>query len=175
MASTTILRIMVVMMIAITIIPQSGCSRHRIVSNIDALSDVQRGAVPEPVGVKLCQWQNAQVQQAAKDQTVLYKADFIGQSAELAPAATDKIVQSLRNGTANLQTWMIEPTGDSYQDSIRVNSVTQRLAYWGVINPQVAIGIPTALGMPGVIAETNFRNSNVNTRNRSTSRNQIGF
>lgn len=176
--SSKLLRAPVVLIACIATISFTGCANKQGILDVDAFADVQAGAVPEPVGTKVCQWQTAQTQQAAKDQAVLYKADFIGQSEALAPSATDKIVQALRNGTASSQVWMVEPSGDSYRDSIRLNSVRQLLVFWGVPNPQVGTGIPAALGMPGVLAESNFRNSGVNNnqRNTTTTQNQfLGF
>lgn len=171
----TLLRISLILLTSIALTSSTGCSQRQRLLNVDALSEVPSGAVPAPAGNKLCQWQHAQVQQAAQDQTVLYKADFVGLSPQLSPSATDKIVQALRTGTASSQFWKVEPTGDSFRDANRVNSVAQQLAYWGVSNPQVGIGIPTALGLPGVIAESNFRNSVNSQRNTNTnSQNQFG-
>ncbi len=164
------------LLILISLLVFSGCNHHRGLTGVDSIADVPKGAVPEPAGVKLCRWQTAQVQQAAQDQTVLYKADFLGESDQLAPSATEKILRALQNGTADVQMWVVEATQDTTQDSRRVNSVTQQLANWGVQSPRVGIGMPTALGMPGVFAESNFLNQGRNARGNSASRTQFnGF
>ena len=73
---STLLKSPVGLLIFTSLLVLSGCSHHRGVTGVDSIADVPKGAVPEPAGVKLCQWQTAQVLQAAQDQTVLYKADF---------------------------------------------------------------------------------------------------
>ncbi|MCP4479562.1 MAG: hypothetical protein GY818_15875 [Planctomycetaceae bacterium] len=172
----TFLKNLMGLLIFISMLVFSGCSHHRGGTGVDSLADVPKGAVPEPAGVKLCQWQTAQVLQAAQDQTVLYKADFLGESAKLAPSATEKILRSLQNGTAGVQIWVVEATKNATQDSRRVDSVTQQLTSWGVPSPRVGIGMPTALGMPGVFAESNFLNQGRGSRGNSSSRSQFnGF
>ncbi|MDA7861658.1 hypothetical protein N9B31_01435 [Mariniblastus sp.] len=170
---STLLKSPVGLLIFTSLLVLSGCSHHRGVTGVDSIADVPKGAVPEPAGVKLCQWQTAQVLQAAQDQTVLYKADFLGESDKLAPSATEKILRSLQNETAGLQIWVVEATANATQDSRRVDSVTQQLNSWGVPSPRVGIGMPTALGMPGVFAESNFLNQGRSSRGNSASRTQF--
>ena len=145
-----------------------GCAQHAGVNGVDCLADVPKGAVPEPVGTKLCQWQNAQIQQAAGDQTTLYRADFIGDSVELSPGAVEKIVRAIRSGTAYAQNWIIEPSNDNYLDSARVNTLVQQLAICGVTNPQVGLGIPTAFGLPAVFAEAAIGNLTTGSQGRAS-------
>jgi len=154
----------------------SGCSHKGGIFGVDTFAEIPSGSVPEPAGQKLCQWQSAQVQQAVQDQTVLYKADFLGKGDKLAPLAKKKILRTVNNGMANSQMWVVESTDDPSQDSSRVESVTQQLALLGVVGPNVGIGVPSALGMPGVFAETNSLNSGRNSRGNSSFRNQLnGF
>ncbi len=174
--TTSFISIQLAFLILIPIFVFSGCNHHRGMKGVDSLTEVPKGAVPEPAGVKLCQWQTAQVLQAAQDQTVLYRADFIGESDRLSPSATEKMLRSLQNGTAGTQIWVVEATLDSSQDTMRVKSVTKQLTDFGVSSPQVGIGMPTALGMPGVFAESNFLNQGRNARLNSPSRTQFsGF
>lgn len=175
-STSTTLKSPALLLVLTSLLVFSGCSHHRGNTGVDSLADVPKGAVPEPAGVKLCQWQTAQVLQAAQDQTVLYKADFLGESDKLAPSATEKILRSLQNGTAGAQIWVVEATKNTTQDSRRVESVTQQLTSWGVPSPRVGIGMPTALGMPGVFAESNFLNQGRGSRGNSSSRSQFnGF
>lgn len=126
-----------------------GCASHGGFSGIDKCADIPAGAIPEPAGAKVCDWQTAQVLSAAADQTVLYRADFIGPTVELSPAASERLARHAASGLAELQPWVVEPSGDNERDARRVSHVTDRLAALGVTEARVVVAIPAAIGVSG--------------------------
>jgi len=147
----------------------SGCASRGGILGVDCCADIPAGAVPEPAGSKVCDWQTAQVTGAVADQTVFYQADFIGPSAELSPGAIERMTRNANSGLAAVQPAFIEPSGDVSVDSERVNAVAARLASFGVSAPIVEVATPAALGLRGPQAERvaggfgNIRNSNSGT------------
>lgn len=130
-----------------------GCASRGGILGVDCCADIPAGAVPEPAGTKVCQWQSAQVANAIADQTVLYQADFIGTTDALSPAAAERMARNVASGLAAMQPALIEPSGDASLDAARVNSVHVQLASFGIATPMVEVAIPAALGLRGPEAE----------------------
>jgi len=143
----------------------SGCASRGGILGVDCCADIPAGAVPEPAGAKVCDWQTAQVTGAVADQTVLYQADFIGNSSVLSPAAIKRMARNAGSGMADMQPAFIEPSGDVSLDAERVSVVTTQLASFGITAPIVEVATPAALGLRGPLAERvaggfgNIRNS----------------
>lgn len=151
-----------------------GCARKPGgIFGVDCLADIQKGAVPEPVGTKVCQWQNAHIREAVKDETTLYQADFIGRSDALSPGAAEKMSNAVQKGLAVTQPWVIEPSGDPNLDSARVNGILRQLSRWGIQNPIVTIAKPTAIGLRGIFAESTFGNLGNQSQGNLRSTNQF--
>jgi hypothetical protein len=146
-----------------------GCTSRGGILGVDRCADIPAGAVPEPAGSKVCNWQTAQVTGAVADQTVLYQCDFIGTSAELSPGASERMARNANSGLAAMQPAVIEPSGDVSLDSKRVNAVIGQLASFGVTAPIVEVATPAAIGLRGPQAERvaagfgNIRNSSTGT------------
>jgi len=139
--------------LAIALITTSGCASRGGIFGVDRCADIPAGAIPEPAGVKVCNWQTAEVSGAEADQTVFYKCDFIGNSAKIAPEAINRIARTATSGLAQSQPSIIEPSGDDALDAARVTAVSLQLASYGISQPDVAVAIPAALGMQGIRAE----------------------
>ena len=139
--------------LAIALITTSGCASRGGILGVDRCADIPAGAIPEPAGVKNCNWQTAQVSGAEADQTVFYKCDFIGDSAKIAPDALNRIARTASSGLATSQPSIIEPSGDDALDAARVTAVSLQLASYGIPKPVVTVAIPAALGMQGIRAE----------------------
>ena len=139
--------------LAVALITSSGCASRGGILGVDCCADIPAGAIPEPAGSKLCDWQTAQVSGAEADQTVFYKSDFIGSSAKIAPNSIERIARTARSGLAANQPSVIEPSGDEALDAARVSAVSLQLASYGITQPIVTVAIPAALGMQGIRAE----------------------
>lgn len=130
-----------------------GCASRGGFMGVDCCADIPAGAIPEPAGAKVCDWQTAQVTSAVADQSVFYRADFVGTSATLSPAAIDRMARNACSGLAFSQPAVVEPSGDAVLDAARVESVITQLASLGVAAPVVEVATPAALGMQGQLAE----------------------
>lgn len=130
-----------------------GCASRGGILGVDCCADIPAGAVPEPAGTKVCNWQNVQVSSALADQTVLYQADFVGKSDTLSPAAIQRMARNVSSGLAATQPAIIETSGDASLDAARLNVVNRQLASFGVTLPIVEIATPAALGLRGLEAE----------------------
>lgn len=130
-----------------------GCASRGGILGVDCCADIPAGAVPEPAGTKVCNWQNVQVSSALADQTVLYQADFVGKSDSLSPAAIQRLARNVSSGLAATQPAIIETSGDASLDAARLNVVNRQLASFGVTLPIVEIATPAALGLRGPDAE----------------------
>ncbi|KLU06085.1 putative signal peptide protein [Rhodopirellula islandica] len=130
-----------------------GCTSRGGVLGVDRCADIPAGAIPEPAGSKVCNWQSAQVTGAVADQTVLYHADFVGTSAELSPGAIERMARNANSGLAGIQPSFVEPSGSNELDAARVNAVTVQLASFGIPSPVVEVASPAALGLRGPQAE----------------------
>ncbi|WP_146531026.1 hypothetical protein [Novipirellula artificiosorum] len=139
--------------LAIASMTALGCASRGGILGVDCCADVPAGAIPEPAGAKVCDWQTAGVSSAVADQTVLYQADFIGTSANLSPGAGDRMARNVNSGLAARQTALIEPSGDAALDAERIDAVSVQLASFGVASPMVEVATPAALGLRGPQAE----------------------
>lgn len=146
-----------------------GCANRGGIFGVDCCADVPAGAVPEPAGTKLCRWQTEQVRGAAADQTVLYQADFVDRTESLSPGALDRMSRHAQSNLANVQPWIIEPSGDDALDAQRLVAVNDELSQRSIAPVEVYIATPAALGLSGPQAERvaggfgNIRNSNTGT------------
>ncbi|MCC9643195.1 hypothetical protein LOC71_13000 [Rhodopirellula sp. JC740] len=130
-----------------------GCAGRHGIFGTDKCADVPAGAIPEPAGTKVCEWQTEQVQNAIADQTVYYQADFVGGTAELSPVAMERLARNSGSGLLAIQHHVIEPSGDTDLDAFRVHAVTETLLQAGVPQPVVQVAVPAALGLRGPQAE----------------------
>ncbi len=152
--------------LTLALIATSGCASRGGILGVDGSADIPAGAIPEPAGAKVCEWQTAQVTGAAADQTVFYRADFIGNSAKISPDAISRIARNASSGLATSQPSIIEPSGDEAVDAARITAVSLQLASYGITQPMVEVAIPAALGLRGIQAER-IANGIGNTRTSS--------
>ena len=153
MLTRTTTTILTTSCLVIILLSVSGCASRGGILGVDCCADIPAGAIPEPAGTKVCDWQTAQVSGATADQTVFYKADFIGSSAKISPESINRIARAANSGLATSQPSIIEPSGDDNLDTARVAAVSLQLATYGITQPVVKIATPAALGMQGIQAE----------------------
>ncbi len=146
-----------------------GCASRGGILGVDCCADVPAGAIPEPPGTKVCNWQTEQVRSATADQTVLYQADFGTGTDSLSPAALDGLSRHAQSNLANVQPWGVQLSGDAELDARRVSTVTEELSRRGITSVEVQLATPAALGLRGPQAEQvaggfgNMRTSNTGT------------
>lgn len=131
----------------------AGCASRGGIFGVDECADIPKGAIPHPAGKKLCDWQTAQINGAIGDQTVLYRADFIGKGSALSPGAIERMARNANTGLAATQASLIEPSGDESLDAARLGVVIDQLASLGITEPIVEIATPAAIGLRGPQAE----------------------
>ena len=132
-----------------------GCANKHGILGVDRCADIPCGAIPEPAGTKVCQWQTVQVSNALIDQGTFHLSDFVGRTPQLSPAAMERLARTTSSGLAASLEWIIEPSGDLAVDEARVASVIDALHSAGlpVAGEQVRIAYPAALGLSGAQAE----------------------
>ncbi len=165
-------RFSLVMIVAFTL---SGCAHHEGVLGVDRCADIPAGAVPETAGAKICNWETMQVSSALADQSVMYRSDFVGATADLSPAALERIGRLAHSGSSHGIQWFVEPSDEEELDIARVESVTHELSKRGVSSIDVSIATPAAVGLSGPQAERiasglgQNRNAQSNSRARTSS------
>lgn len=142
-----------VLLIVCCLLSCTGCGKWRGIFGVDKCADIPSGAIPKPAGDTICDWETAHVSGAHADQLVLYRADFIGSTAELSPGAIERLSRLLAVNAFDTAPLIIEPSGDEVIDSARTDSAIETLASAGVVEPHVEVAFPSALGLSGPIAE----------------------
>ncbi|MGI9474792.1 MAG: hypothetical protein ACR2NZ_24895 [Rubripirellula sp.] len=120
---------------------------------------------------------------AAADQTALYRSDFVGDSNRLSPAALARMGRLVQSGCASSLRWIVEPSGDQDLDLSRVDSVVSELTLRGNSPIDVTLATPAAIGLTGPEAEriaggvtqNNSTPSNASIRNNSGRFGPVGF
>ncbi|MGB7342890.1 MAG: hypothetical protein WBD20_01640 [Pirellulaceae bacterium] len=130
----------------------TGCMKCGILG-VDRCADIPSGAIPEPAGSKLCQWQTAQATGAFADQLVLCQSDFLHNSTQLSPAATERVERLVHNGSAQQTVWTIEPSDSVQLDESRLREFVYYLDNLGAPPIDVVVARPAALGLTGPVAE----------------------
>jgi len=125
---------------------------------VNRCNEFENGAVPAPAGTKVAQWEAIQVARAMEDQTSPYQANFIGSTAALSPSGKEKMARAIRSGLG-FQKWIVQPTENLQLNRLRLIQVTDRLEMMGLEDPIVEISDPTAIGLPGPLAESAISNS----------------
>ncbi|MEO1526350.1 MAG: hypothetical protein AAFX06_13000 [Planctomycetota bacterium] len=131
----------------------TGCASRGGIFGVDCCADIPAGAIPEPAGNKVCNWQTAQVANAFADQLVLYRSDFVGDTAELSPGAERRMSRMANAGSASDLTWVVEPSGSIEMDQARVQAAVDQLTQLGVVPVDVSVAVPAAIGLRGPQAE----------------------
>ena len=131
----------------------TGCASRGGIFGVDRCADIPAGAIPEPAGNKICNWQTVQVSNAFADQLVLYRSDFVGDTVQLSPAAERRMSRLANAGSASDLTWVIEPSENAELDQARLQSAVDRLTQFGVSPVDVSIAVPAAIGLVGPQAE----------------------
>lgn len=170
-------------MIVVLAVTLTGCANRAGSLCNDCCEDIPHGAIPEPPGSKVCNWQTLQVTNAVADLSALYRSDFVGDSTQLSPAALDRIGRLVQAGGASSLRWIVEPSGDQDLDLARVDSVVSELTLRGNTPIDVSLATPAAIGLTGPEAEriaggvtqTNNVPSNASIRNNASRFGPIGF
>lgn len=131
----------------------AGCANKGGIFGVDRYADVPPGAIPEEAGAKLHAWRSRQISNAAADLFALYVSDFVGDTAELSPAARERIGRLVQSNSAQNLSWIVEPSGNPAIDQARVDALVAEVGDRGVTSIDVSIATPPALGLSGPQAE----------------------
>jgi hypothetical protein len=63
----------------------TGCRNAPVRNDCAPCADIPHGALPQPAGTYLCQWQRAQMDLAEEDDFVVYEAEWRGLTTDLGP------------------------------------------------------------------------------------------
>ncbi|MDB4679060.1 hypothetical protein OAE79_01855 [Rhodopirellula sp.] len=149
-----------------------GCASRGGIFGIDHHADITAGAIPEPAGTKMFQIQQSQVEAAEQDQNVLYLADFIGKTSQLAPMTLDRLARRNAAKSLSLNMLTIEPSGDADLDQKRLLTVRAKLAEFGMTDVDTELAIPAALGLSGTVAESSLLGGR---RSQGSGRGRAGY
>ncbi len=138
------------------IITFAGCGlkRGEGVLGVDEKATIPSGALPAAVGDKVCAWHQAQSASAAFDKQVFYLADFVGNTAQIAPAAYRQFAARVGGGSPEgTVPVVLEPSGQLELDQQRIAELTNMASHLGLSSIQVQLGHSPALGLIGPDAE----------------------
>lgn len=142
------------LLIVVSFVTSIGCARNNGILNVDDKAAFPAGALPGPFGEKVCAWHAAQAASAALDRQVFYKADFVGNTPAIAPAALRKFAQRASDlDPAKPLSLIVEPSGDMDLDQARINALTRVAAQLNLLNTEIQVGYGAALGLLGPEAE----------------------
>jgi hypothetical protein len=114
--------------------------------------DIPHGAIPPPAGTYACQWNNAEMDRAARDQFVIYRYEWQRGKAELNSFGEKHLPQIAEQFACAPYPVVVEPSGDIRLDESRRGAITQLIAIHGVEVPadRVVLGHSEAEGLQGV-------------------------
>ena len=113
--------------------------------------DIPEGAIPQPVGTYVCQWQHAQMDRAEADDFVIYRYEWLRETDQFSPYGGQHMMRLVGRLQHSPESVIIAPSGDIELDQARVRSAIGLLVAEGVsdAHQRVAIGNPTAEGLYG--------------------------
>ena len=120
----------------------------------DSWANIPRGAIPKPVGEYTCAWQNAQAALAERDDFVIYRYEWVGDTAELGPFGIRHVGDLAFRLQSQPACLIIEPAEDTPLNSERRLVLVARLASQGIPDADslVIIGDSVAEGLHGLEA-----------------------
>ncbi len=133
----------------------AGCSNPCGTWLWKGCQDIPAGAIPRPLGSHTCGWQTAQAEAAERDDFVVYRYEWIGQSVELGPFGTRHVMGLAQRMATQPATLVLEPSGDATLDSTRREALIQSLASQNLPDPasRVVVGWGVAEGLEGQEAQ----------------------
>ena len=134
-------------MAALAVAGISACASHGI-----ECRDIPKGAIPPPAGTYMCQWNNAEIDRAARDQFVVYRYEWQRDKSELNSFGEKHLPLIAERFACAPYPVVVEPSGDSRLDESRRNAIAQAIATHGVDVPadRVVLGRSEAEGLQGV-------------------------
>ncbi|MGE0758183.1 MAG: hypothetical protein AB7F89_01650 [Pirellulaceae bacterium] len=116
--------------------------------------DILPGAIPQPIGTSVCQWQLAEMDRAELDDFVIYQREWRGDTATLDSDAEVRLAGLARRMLDGPQSVFIQPSSDPQLDSDRQALVVDQLLRWNVSDAgeRVVLQPPAAEGMLGIEA-----------------------
>jgi hypothetical protein len=120
--------------------------------HIDNCATITKGAIPQPYGWFVHQWQNAHAAKAEADDFVIYKHEWFKGGTQLGPYGCYHLQQIIRRLSSVPFPVLLEAeTLDPVRNDVRRSVIVNHLAQAGYADPQarVLIGLPEAGGLYG--------------------------
>ena len=113
--------------------------------------DIPPGAIPQPVGTYVCQWQHEQMNRAEADDFVIYHYEWLRETNQFSPFGGQHVVRIAKRLPYEPFSVVIEPSHDSGLDQARVSAVVELLAEQGLpdAHQRVKVGTPIGEGLYG--------------------------
>ncbi len=128
----------------------TGCcthGRHHLICN--DCDDIIPGAIPQPPGSHVYQWQEAQEQLAERADYVVYQNEWLGESEELSPFGVRHVASLLQQGP--LFPIVVQASGNQSLDEERRIAMISHLESHNIddASGSVVVGNATAEGLYG--------------------------
>lgn len=132
--------------VAAAVLGFAGC-HHRY----HDCKDIPHGAIPQPIGTHVCQWQTEQMARAEQDDFVIYRYEWLRDSAQFSPYGGRHMMGIAGRLPHAPFPVVIEPSDDATLDQARREAATRMLAELGMPDAadRVVIGAPEAEGLFG--------------------------
>jgi hypothetical protein len=124
----------------------SGCqSGHK------ACEDIPPGAIPQPNGTYLCQWNHAETARADRDNYVIYQYEWAADATKLTQFGQDHLARIAQGLPQVCFPVLIERSSDQHLDELRRLAILEALAncHVPIVPERVVIGRPEAEGLYG--------------------------
>ncbi len=129
----------------------AGCRASGGLFGVDRCADIPPGAIPQPVGTHVCQWQTAQQDRAERDDFVIFNLEWEAGGQVLGPKGK-RHAECLAEAVEQVPYPIVIATSDdAVLDETRRQHVIEMLAANGVEDPaaRVVLGESEAEGLYG--------------------------
>jgi len=113
--------------------------------------DIPPGAIPQPIGTYVCQWQTEQMARAEADDFVIYRYEWLRETDQFSPFGGQHVMRMAKRLPLAPFPVVIEPSDNQELDQARRARLIGMLAELGTADAsqRVVIGVPEAEGLYG--------------------------
>ena len=131
--------------VATTAVLFTGCH------HTERCKDIPHGAIPQPIGTYVCQWQHQQMNRAEADDFVIYRYEWLRETDQFSPFGGQHMLRLAERLPHEPFDVVVEPSGEAALDEARVQVAIGLLAEQGIADAhqRVSVGIPSAEGLYG--------------------------
>jgi len=113
--------------------------------------DIPHGAIPQPIGTHVCQWQHEQMHRAEADDFVIYHYEWLRETDQFSPFGGQHMLRLAARLPHEPFDVIVTPSGDAALDQARVQAAISLLAEQGIADAhqRVQVGVPIGEGLYG--------------------------